>query len=370
MVYKRRNSLISSNYIYSLERDYKGDIWVATDNGIDVINYYNKTVLQRQLSSQPDFTNLLYTSGESSFDGSQSLFIPFQKFGFLKYNIVADSVEVFTAGNGEFKGANYIIPGKNNYAWASRNGQLVQVNLGTGQITSGSIHNPLLLKAEKFSGDIIWYWQQNNHSVYVRKSSPYLLHITNDTIEVMQCGGFKPNVTISADSSSIWYLNLELNLVKKSVLSGQADTVLLQEKLKQVDFSFSNPRHIADDGESIWMTGQNGLLRYNYKTNTIKPYTVNEGLSHTSTYSLVTDNANRVWAASIGGIDVYDRSGDLFRPAISFPASTYMDAFGSALKISEDRLAFHAGNKVFLIQPDAFLRIKNRGSFYRYRKCR
>ena len=361
VIYKGRNSLISSNYIYSLERDYKGDIWVATDNGIDVINYYNQTVLQRQLSSQPDFTNLLYISGESSFDGNQSLFIPFQKFGFLKYNIKADSVEVFTAGNGEFKGANYIIPGKNNYAWASRSGQLVQVNLGTGQITSGSIDNPLLLKAEKFSGDIIWYWQQNNHSVYVRKSSPYLLHITNDTIEVMQCGGFKPNVTISSDSSSIWYLNLELNLVKKSLLSGQADTVLLQEKLKQVDFSFSNPRHIADDGESIWMTGQNGLLRYNYKTNTIKPYTVKEGLSHTTTYSLVTDNANRVWAASIGGVDVYDSSGDLFRPAISFPASTYMDAFGSALKISEGRLAFHAGNKVFLIQPDAFFKGKKQG---------
>jgi ligand-binding sensor domain-containing protein/anti-sigma regulatory factor (Ser/Thr protein kinase) len=354
ILYKERNSLISSNYVYSLERDYIGNIWVATDNGIDVIDYYNQAVQQRQLSVQPDFTNLQYQASDFSFDGDETLYIPFYKFGFLKYTINTDAVESFGVGNDQkSKGTTYVIPASKSFVWAARDKKLFKVNLLTKKSTEEDYSKVLPKEIEKYPGSVIWYWKQNGTD-YVRKNNGLFLQISKDTTIQLKGYGFKKNTTLSLDKKNIWYLTEELNLVKKSIDDNKSDTIGLQEKLKQLDFSFSNPRDMTDDGESIWMTGQNGLLRYNYKTNTLKAYTIKDGLSHTSTYSLIIDDAQRLWAGSIGGIDVFDKSKDFFTSAIRYPASTYQDAFGSALKISEGRLAFHAGNKLFIIKPNDF----------------
>ncbi len=360
ILYKERNSLISSNYVYSLERDYNGMIWVATDNGIDVIDYYNHAVQKRQLSVQPDFTNLQYQASDFSFDGNETLYIPFYKFGFLKYNINKDTVENFGVGNDEkSKGTTCVIPINKNLVWAARNKKLLKVNLLTKKSTEEDFSNVLPKEIEKYTGDVIWYWK-NKEVAFVRKNNGLLLQITKDTAIQLKGYGFKKNTTLSLDKKNIWYLTEELNLVKKTVDSNKSDTIEIQKKLKQLDFSFSNPRDMTDDGESIWMTGQNGLLRYNYKIDKLKAYTIKEGLSHTSTYSLITDDAQRVWTGSIGGVDAFDKSRDIFIPAISFPASTYQDAFGSALKITEGRLVFHAGNKLFIIKPDDFFAQKQK----------
>ncbi len=352
--YKERNSLISSNYVYSLERDYSGNIWVATDNGIDVINFYNHAVQQRQLSVQSDFTNLQYQASDFTFDGNEILYIPFYRFGFLKYNITTDVVDSFGVGyDKKNRGTTYVIPVNKNFVWAAREKKLFKVNLITGKSTDADYSGFLPKEIEKHNGDVIWYWK-NNATTYITKNNATFLEITKDTTKVLKGYGFKKNTTLSLDKKYIWYLTEQLNLVKKSIVNNIADTIWLQEKLKQLDFSFSNPRDITDDGERIWMTGQNGLLCFNYNNNILKAYIGKDGLSHTTTYSLVTDSAKRVWVGSIGGIDVYDKAKDVFKSAISFPTGTYQDAFGSALKISEGRLAFHAGNKLFIIKPDDF----------------
>jgi streptogramin lyase/anti-sigma regulatory factor (Ser/Thr protein kinase) len=352
--YKERNSLVSSNYVYSLERDYNGDIWVATDNGIDVIDYYNQAVLQRQLSVGSDFTNLQYQAGDCSFDGHEILYIPFYRFGFLKYNINTDVVDSFGVGyDKKNRGTTYVMPVNKNFVWAARKKKLFNLNLVTRKSTEADYSSFLPKEIEKHNGDVIWYWK-NNSTTYVRKNNATFLQITKDTSIVLKGYGFKKNTTVSLDKKYIWYLTEQLNLVKKSVVNNTADTIWLQEKLKQLDFSFSNPRDMTDDGEKIWMTGQNGLLSYNYNNNILKAYIGKDGLSHTTTFSLITDTAKRVWVGSIGGIDVYDKAKDVFKSAISFTAGTYQDAFGSALKISEGRLVFHAGNKLFIIKPDDF----------------
>jgi ligand-binding sensor domain-containing protein len=359
ILFKERNSLISSNYIYSLERDYTGNIWAATDNGIDVIDYYNQAVLQRQLSTQPDFINLQYTTGDFTYDGQQTVYIPFYKYGFIRYNLKTDEAESFTGGTDKkYKGVAYVIPQNKNTVWGAREKKLISVNLTSKVSTEVNYSSVLPAVIEKYPGDVIWYWRQSPTSVYIRKSSGVFLHVRNDSVEVMKGYAFKKNTTLAYNQQAIWCLTEELNLVKKPVSGQKPDTIRLQEMLKKTGFSFSNPRDMTDDGESIWMTGQNGLLRYSYQTKNIKTYSTQEGLSHSSTYSLVTDNLQRVWAASIGGIDVYDKNSGLFKPVISFPASTYMDAFGSAMKIGRDTLVFHGGNKLFIIQPEVYFNTK------------
>lgn len=353
--YKELNSLISSNYIYSLERDYKGQMWVATDNGVDVIDYYNQAILSRQLTNRSDFLNVRYQSGDISTDGNQSIFIPFYQFGFLKYAIASDSVQFFQAGsNPDARGALYIIAEGNNEVWASRDKKLVKVNLLNNKISTPDYKHLLPGAIEKFPGDVIWYKKENEKSFFVRKNGGHLLHIKNDSTEVLRSYGFKKNTALSADKKGLWYLTTWLDLVKKNFADYSADTIQLQQLLKKIDFSFANPRDIADDGEHVWMTGQNGLLCYNYKKGALKTYTGNEGLSHTFTFALVIDNDNNVWVQSLGGIDVFDKKTGLFKQAIGHTKGTYMDAFGSAIKMNDGRLAFHSGNYLHIINPAEF----------------
>ena len=98
--------------------------------------------------------------------------------------------------------------------------------------------------------------------------------------------GFKPNICLSPDSQVLSYLNQDLNLVRRNLGSHHDDTTNLQNELVQIEFSFANPRHMADDGRSVWMTGQNGILRYDYSSGRIQHYSVLHGLSHNFTFSV------------------------------------------------------------------------------------
>lgn len=188
---------------------------------------------------------------------------------------------------------------------------------------------------------MIWCWAYAPNSFYLKKSSGRLFHISRDSIEVMKGVGFKENLCVSQDHSRLSYINGDIDLVIIHPYLNTRDTVLLQEKLKQLDFSFSNPRHMTDDGHSIWITGQNGVLRYNMENRELRSYTTKDGLSHTFTFSVVTDHNNMVWVGSMGGVDRYNPSTDRFEQAHRMISNTYMDAFGKAICTPTGELFFH-----------------------------
>ncbi len=148
------------------------------------------------------------------------------------------------------------------------------------------------------------------------------------------------------------YLTPDLNLVRINLHQRIADTILLQELLKFSDFSFANPRNIVDDGISVWMTGQNGVLRYNYKEGTYAIYGVENGLAHSFTFSAALDMDRHVWIGSFGGIDRYDAKTDRFISVHKMFDNTYMAAFGSAVSTNSGILFFHFGNTIVKIKPE------------------
>lgn len=108
---------------------------------------------------------------------------------------------------------------------------------------------------------------------------------------------------------------------------------------------------MTDDGQYLWITSQNGLLRYNYRNNSIKEYNTSHGLPHSFSFGLLRDDRNELWVLSIGGISVYDRTLDQFKTRLRFASSSYMEAFGSAIKLANGKMVFHAGNRFFVIDP-------------------
>ncbi|MFZ1676249.1 MAG: histidine kinase, partial [Saprospiraceae bacterium] len=345
------NSLIQSDYIYSIERGPQGQMFVAHDNGLDIIDLYDLSLKEVKLSGTNDFLNLKYESGNITFNEDESaVFVPFYKFGFYKLTLGTDSINSFENAP-EYGEATPLIFHWNSKKYISMKGNLYEIDIDA-QSYKVTDHKLLPDTVSRIRGHIIWCYGESPSSIYVKKSTGKILHILNGQVEVMKGYGFEPALCISPDSQTLSYVTSHLNLVRRNMKHQQADTILLKPYLDSTTFSFSNPRHMVDDGSSVWVSGQSGILRWDYVHHQLHTYGVEKGLSHSFTFSVVLDLKRNVWVGSIGGIDKYNKVHDRFVSVYKIRGNTYMDAFGNAICSKKGELIFQFGNKIVRLRPD------------------
>ncbi len=348
------SSLLSSNYIHALEEDYLGHMWISSDNGIDVIDFYNRGVSQKFLSKKENFINLAYQSAALTGNGGNKAYFPFYQYGFFSFDYNTDSISDFEDKPlKKNSGTVFVMPSfkkQGNY-WIAKNKTLLNMRLnaaGDYQFDSAKML-PLLI--EKTRGSVLWYYQYKPNEWYIRKNSGWLYHIKEGKMDSLQGYAWRKNLCLSFDSTALWYINGQLNIVKRNFQTLHNDTIALQSLLRNTNHSYFNPRDILDDGRYLWLTSQNGLIRYNYNNNSIKVYSTFDGLPHSFSFGLVTDDANKLWVLTAGGICLYDNKIDKFTTRLRFASTSYMEAFGSALKLGNGKLIFHIGNRFFVIDP-------------------
>ncbi len=349
------NSLISSNYISSIVKDYQGRMWVTTDNGLHIIDLYNKAIQQVVLSNLPEFEQLKYQSGIATIDKNDNLYIPYLAGGIFKYNANSQLVQYTPPVDSAIYKSSFVFTESDNSLLVGTKNSLLKISsLQPANNTWQKVPN-LTDSLHKTNGRIAWMYKHSDNSYYIKKFTGEWYHINGKQIEQFSGDGFMKLGCVSKDSLSLWYITETANLARRQLNTGQTDTVFLQKLLKQSNFSFANPRDLADDGNgSIWITSQNGLLRYNIKEGTLVTYSSSDGLSHSFTYALHADASGGVWVASIGGIDYYQPGSNSFRNITGFTASKYMDAFGSSVATSDGRICFITGNKIWIINPSLF----------------
>jgi hypothetical protein len=200
-------------------------------------------------------------------------------------------------------------------------------------------------------------WIVKDHSnAYIKKvnGNIYLFN-GSDSLEKIAGYGFMKQMTLSRDSQFLLFINRELNIVKHHLRTGKTDTIPVMEKLEPTGFLYFNPRDLADDGKgNIWIASQNGVLRYDSRSDSLYVYTTSHGLANNFTYSLCADKKKRVWVASLGGIDWFDEDRNVFKNVAMYPSSTYMDSYGSAAETKDGTIFFLAGNTLFLVNPDQY----------------
>lgn len=345
------NRLIKSDYIYSIEKGPRGEMFVAHDAGLDIIDLYDLSLQEIKLSDESDFMNLKFQSGDMSFNEDESsVYIPFYKAGFYKYDLDDESLTRFEKSPYD-EGFTSLIYPSNGKLYTSSNGNLRQIELKENRL----IFSENLLLPDtitKLTGQVVWCHIESPNSIYLKKSSGTIFHYHDGMLSAMSGQGFKPDMCLSPDSQLISYMTPDENLVRINLKQRRHDTIELQRYLQDIDFSFSNSRHIVDDGASVWMTGQNGILRFNYIDEKLQSYGLEKGLSHSFTFSIVLDNHQNVWVGSIGGIDRYDKADDRFVSVYKIKDNIYMDAFGHAICSKKGELFFHFGNKFVRLQPD------------------
>ncbi|MEO7308511.1 MAG: histidine kinase, partial [Ferruginibacter sp.] len=357
--FENNNSLISSNYIYSICKDYTGRMWITSDKGVDIVDLYNNAVQKKYLSNDPDFTNLAYDAGIISAGNDGSLYIPFYNGGLMKVNTASGNIQHWRTDTA-IKRLNYVFDDNRSGLLVAANKRLYKLNIENNKLVFKDINTAYATAVSKTKGDLVWMYKENDNSIYFKKSNGVFYYFNGtDSLEKIQADGFKQLACISRDEKYLYYITKELNLVKRELSTKQSVVIPLQDKLKTVDFSFSNPRAVTDDGQgNIWITSQNGLLRYQTASQKIFTYTTQQGLSHSFTFAVCSDSKGRVWVGSLGGVDYYNAATGMFQNVISYSSGTYMDAFGSCLVLKNDTLFFNAGNHLFRVVPDEFLKAR------------
>ncbi len=356
--YEDVNSLVQSDYVYSLCEDYLDRMWVTTNNGIFIINYYDSIVQQKYLSDKKEFININYPAGIISQDDKGNIYAPFSAGGLFKYNVFNGSNRYFPVVDTAIRGYGYVFTGDKGEILISHN--------GTMMIADSSSHN-IKLKTDpvgkyKFLAvdkqGIAWVFKHNEHAIYFKKKSGDIYYYNGTpTPEKIASTGFSKQACVSKDNRFFYFLSENADLIKRNLQTLQMDTFLLNKKLVDLNFSYANTRDIADDGNgNIWITSQNGLIRYNIKDKNIFIYTTADGLLHDFSFTLCSDSKNRLWVGSMGGVNLYDAQKNIFLNVFPESPDKLSNYFGSSLEATDGHIYFLFGGKLVNVDPDEFFK--------------
>jgi len=346
--------LLSSNYVYSICKDYQGKMWVATNKGLDIIDYYNSSSISYTLSDKPDYTDLKYHSGTISY-ANETVHIPFYESGVFNFDTKTGEAKFYEGDVKTKKSVNYIWADRKGLKLAAINNNINTIRFAKNSFATtnyASVLNKLLLKN---NSTIIWREHVNEKEIYKCADSRIYIVENNVLIDTLNGDGIMKEACISADKKGLWYLTKQNELVYYNLTAKKADTILIGEACKKIDFALNLPRDLLDDGKSnIWITSQNGLLKYDLIQKKLVAFTTDNNLSHNFNYALALDRFGGIWAENLGGIDFYDNKNGAFKNAVTFSSTTYMNTYGSSIYGKDSLVYFLSGNQLYKINPTAF----------------
>ncbi len=344
------NSIISSDYVVAISTDYLNNIWVTTDNGASLINLYTHAAKQIFLSNNPEMLQTMFETGVISIDQYDNIYVPYYHRGILVYNTRLQ--KVFDHSKVKISASPFVFPETGDRIITDDRLNDVQMGAITASMLKSAVNKTVAADPEK----IVWGCQLSSNSYLIKKPDVLYFTRSNKPAIVLPMTGYLKQLFISKDKSFIWYIGRDLNLVKFNLETTKADTVFLDPLLQQQHFIFALPRDIVEDSlHNVWITSQNGLLEYNTIEKNLTAFTTANGLAHGFTFALNCDRQNRIWVASLGGIDYYDRQANVFRNVYSSAASKYMEAFGSSVTASDGNIYFLFGNRLLQITPGNIL---------------
>jgi ligand-binding sensor domain-containing protein/putative methionine-R-sulfoxide reductase with GAF domain len=361
--YTDANSLIQSDYIYSLQEDYLKRMWVTTDNGIFIVNYYDSVVQQKYLSDKKEFISINYMADLMSQDDKGNIYVPFSAGGLFKYNVFSGSSRYFAVSDPVVKSYNYVYTDDKSTLFVSYMGYLLQADSLKDKLTLSAVTDKLNKAIKAETSVIIWMYKNNQQSVYIKKSNGYIYYYNGtDSLEKLESTGYAKLACASNDRKNLYFLSKENTIIKRNFNSLKTDSFPLGEKLQALNFSYSSPRDMADDGKgNIWITSQNGLVKYNLQKQTVVVYTSADGLLHDLSFTLCVDSKKRLWVGTMGGVNLYDEQKNTFINVFTEAPGKVANYFGSSLEAKDGHVYFLFGGKLVNIDPDGFLRQRNEG---------
>jgi len=351
------NSLIQSDYVYSLCEDYLKRMWVTTNSGIFIINYYDSTVNQKYLSDKKDFLNINYSADIISQDKSGNIYIPYRAGGLFRYNVFTNINQYFNVPD-NLKSLGYVYTGEKNKLHISANQTLIPADIGKHLTMPGEGSGKMSQLLSSIPGPVSWVFKYTEKGIYIKKADGNIYYYNaTDSLEKIRSAGYAKLACVSYDSTHLLFLTRDGDIVKRNLSTLKMDTFLLFKKLRDLKFSYANTRDMADDGNgNIWITSQNGLIKYNMQSQSVTIYTTTNGLLHDFSIAICADSKKRLWVGSMGGVNLYDPHLNYFVNVFPESPDKLSNYFGSCLEAKNGHIYFLFGGKLVNVNPDAFLK--------------
>lgn len=260
---KDKEKGIVNNYILDVEEDKEGNIWVATIGGVSKINtetesisnYYNSKNCGN-LSNNNIYTILSSQSGDIILGTSNGMDI---------YDKNKDEFKRYNIDTSKFKSERIyaLEEDKNNNMWIGTKKGIYKLDKDTGE-------------TKQFLSD---------------DSSEENLHIYKIYFDE------NDNVWVGAKSSDLYKIDTKTNELKKYPLPYEGKVLSVRDI-------------IQDDGKNLWITTDEGLIKYNMDKNRFKTYQGGEyetnGLADNDLYCIMKDNTGLLWLGTYSGISIFD----------------------------------------------------------------
>ncbi len=352
------NSPIQSDYVYSLCEDYLKRMWVNTNNGAFIINYYDSIVQQKYLSDKKEFININFPAALISQDDKGNIYAPFLSGGLFQYNVFSGTNRYFPANSSYVRGFGYVFTGEKDQLYISSKSTLLPADTTSHNIVLNAPRKNAYKLLAREAPYVAWAYRYNENAIYFKKNNGFIYYYNGtDSLEKIKSTGFSSQACISGDRQYFYFLLGSGDLVKRNLETLAMDTISLYKKLQAAGFAYVNTREIADDGNgNIWITSQNGLIRYDLKKQEPFIYTTANGLLHDFSFTLCLDAKKRLWVGSMGGVNLYDPQNNTFLNVFPESPDKLSNYFGSSLEAKDGHIYFLFGGKLVNINPDGFLK--------------
>ncbi|MDQ3537166.1 MAG: histidine kinase [Bacteroidota bacterium] len=337
-LYKKKNSgnhiekvtEIKNQPILEIKKDASGKLWLGTDNGIIMMYEDQVEVLDYKEGFSPvpvkkifeDNEGLIWFSGDNLKNSSTMRFkkidisdglpqasvmnLNFDLDDNLWIGMIGGGISRFSNSHNEQTLKNYgfiesafcsIVDNEGNPLFATNTGLYKYQEGNFIHYDLHKIHpNPVFESVFKDKEGSIWWGGLNNIVLY-REGIFRKYNLPNEVgpTVVRSFGQLKSGKVLIGTNTGLYQFS--------------NDTIT---KLSEPFFSDKSIMNILEDEQGmVWMgLYGDGLMRWNPKTNSIKIYTEEDGLTSNLIYCMIFDHLERLWLGSEKGIDVvrFDRN--------------------------------------------------------------
>jgi len=402
---------LSTNMVFCAFADSQQKIWVGSDSGIFLLNRRTgKTnIIQHQ---QGEANSLLHNKTLKIYEDENKTLWFATSAGLSKLNPKAQSIREYKNEfllKGKPATINYIIRGNDNRLYISTYGngifafdeetkvienigktlmpfnwsvtksgdsiiatghdkRIYSYHPGTKKVLPHNFLSPfygksnlLLFSFHHSSGDK-WYSLNEGGGLvlYNNKEKKYFHYTNKDTPQPFSENYF--SVAEEDEERNIWFaVNRSTQLVCWIYKTRQFKTIDFKKVPGNNNNNFAGITDILVNGNEIWAaTAGTGIVVYRPATNSIKTFSINDGLAGDVVNSLFIDNKKRVWAGTAKGL------------SCRLPGQKYFSSFAEADGLPEtnfnerthyydpvkNQLYLGANNSLLIFNPDELLHNK------------
>lgn len=360
---------LSQNSIYAIYEDVKGDVWIGTYAG--GVNYYDRSFdVFKSFTAGINDLKLNYKVVSSIVeDPNQNLVIGTEGGGINVYSHATGRFTYYTHDSNNPSSLStdnvkaIIRTNAGNYWVGTHDGGLNVFSLTKQAYNFKKYVNNPKDSTSLSSNRIISLFEDARQDIWIGTSGGGLNKWRHDSQSILRIkdplghvGSIIYAITPTGNKNSL-LISSDKGLAKINVLTHEWTTLPYKLSDRNIGHSHATLYAYEDPSQNLWIaTEGDGLYHYNPKSQESIKYGMSDGLPNEVIYGILPDDFNTIWLSTNNGLSRFDLNSKTFR---NFDVSDGLVSnefnYGAFKKLSNGDLMFGGANGITYFNPDAIV---------------